>query len=215
MSNYKKEIEILVDLLDKSANANTAWLQFELNAAAAFDLHAFILAQLKSGHFHFALVKSDIIRGLENYVCLSYPKHPKHDIIRLLYPGTTWNGTTELKIESIATDLAKELIIDLLTGAGKHFSKSPLGKQLNKIEAERIVQDFIECLKLNNSQELTFFQITPDFLWTAEESLSSDHDHPILGYFENDGRDLALGILINGKDSDTLELNILLTNGYS
>jgi len=52
MSNYKNEIEISLGRLDKSANANTAWLQFELNAAAAFDLQAFLLAQLKTRHFH-------------------------------------------------------------------------------------------------------------------------------------------------------------------
>lgn len=52
MSNYKNEIEISLGRLDESANANTAWLQFELNAAAAFDLQAFLLAQLKTRHFH-------------------------------------------------------------------------------------------------------------------------------------------------------------------
>lgn len=214
MGNYKNEIEILLDRLDKSANANTAWLQFELNAAAAFDIQAFLLAQLKTRHFHFALVKNDVIRGWENYMCVFYQEHPKHDIIRLLYPGTTWNGTTELKIKSIAPDLAKELIIDLLTGAGKHFGKSLSGKQLNITEAERIVQDFMVCLKLENSRELTFFQIAPDFLWTVEESLREEYNSPVLGYFENCNRDLALAILSKGKDGNTRELNLLLTNGY-
>jgi len=77
----------------------------------------------------------------------------------LLYPGTTWNGTTELKINSITTAIAKELIIDLLKGAGNHLSKSLSGTPLNIIEAERIVQDFIACLTLDNSRELTFFKL--------------------------------------------------------
>lgn len=213
MNDYNNEIKILLDSLDKSANANTAWLHFDIDASTTFNIKQFLLKQLETGHFHFALVKSDIMRGREYYVHVIYPEHPKQNIIRLLRPGTTWNGKTELEIQSISIDRAKELIIDLLTGAGKHFSGNPSGTQLNVIEAERIVQGFIKYVAANN-KALTFFQISPDFLWTIDESFNPENDETRLGYFENYDRDLALGILMHGKETGTLELNILLTNGY-
>lgn len=214
MINYQNEIKILLDCLDTSVNSNTAWLHFELSTGTALDLQAFLLSQLETGHFHFALVKNDIIRGWDNYVRISYPEHKNNDVIRLLYPGTTWNGKTELDLQPISLQLARELIIDLLTGARKHFSISPSGTQMSMVAAERIVQDFLKCLMQNNSRELHFFQITPDFLWTVEESLREECNAPVLGYFENCNRDLALAILSKGKDGNTRELNLLLANGY-
>lgn len=215
MSDYKSEIDILLDSLDKSANSKTAWLHFDINSPSTFDINEFLLTQLKTGYFHFTLVESDISRGWENYVSLTFSKNRKDNVIMLQRPGTTWNGRTDLDINKISVDKAKGLIIDLLTGEKIDFSKSPLGTQLNKTEAEKIVDDFIRHLRTHKNRDLSFYQITPNFLWTVEDCFKSDNDKTKLGYFENDGRDLALGILTYEKEMDTLELNVLMTNGYS
>jgi hypothetical protein len=215
MTDYKSEIENLLDSLDKSANSNTAWLHFDINSPSTFDINEFLSTQLKTGYFHFALVESDINRGWEHYISLTFSKNWKDNMIMLQRPGTTWNGRTDLEINKISADKAKDLVVDLLTGERKHFSKSPLGTQLNKTEAEQIVDDFIKYLKTHKNRDLSFYQITPNFLWAVEDCFKSDNDKTRLGYFENDGRDLALGILSYEKEMDTLELNILMTNGYS
>lgn len=214
MNDYKNEIDILLDSLDSCANANTAWLPFDLNSSPDFDIEAFLLTQLKSGQFHFALVKSDIIRNWDYYVRVSYPENPRQQEIRMLRPGTTWNGTTELTVQAIATGLAQELLTDLMTGAGKHFSRSSATTRLNLAAAEKIVQDFINYLSIDKCRELTFFRISPDFLWPIETVLNEEEVSHKLGYFEGYGTDLALGICINGKDSRPMALNILLVNGY-
>ena len=215
MSDYKSEIEILLDSLDKSANSNTAWLHFDINSPSTFDINEFLLTQLKTGYFHFTLVESDINRGWEHYVSLTISKNWKDNVILLQRPGTTWNGRTDIEINKISAEKAKELVIDLLTGERIHFSKSPLGTQLNKTEAEKIVDDFIKYLRTHKNRDLSFYQLTPNFLWTVEDCFKADNDKTRLGYFENDGRDFALGLLTYEKEMDTLELNILMTNGYS
>ncbi len=215
MSDYKSEIEILLDSLDKSANSNTAWLHFDINSPSTFDINEFLLTQLKTGYFHFTLVESDINRGWEHYVSLSFSKNWKDSMIMLQRPGTTWNGNTNLEINRITDDRAKELVVDLLTGERLHFSKSPLGTQLERGEAEKLVDNFTKYLKTHKEREITFYNITPNFLWTVEEYFKPDNDKTRLGYFENNGRDLVLGILTYEKEMDTLELNILMTNGYS
>jgi hypothetical protein len=215
MSDYKSEIEILLDSLDISANSNTAWLHFDINSPSTFDIKEFLLTQLRTGYFHFTLVENDITRGWEHYVSLTFSKNWKDNVIILQCPGTTWNGRTDLEINKISTDKAKELVMDLLTGERIHFSKSPLGTQLNRAEAEKIVDDFIKHLRTHKNKDLSFYQITPNFLWTVEDCFKADNDKTKLGYFENDGRDLALGILTYDKEMDTLELKFLLTNGYS
>jgi hypothetical protein len=215
MSDYKSEIEILLDSLDKSANSNTAWLHFDINAPSTFDINEFLLTQLKTGYFHFTLIESDINRGWEHYVSLTFSKNWKDNMIMLQRPGTTWNGRVDLDINKISADNAKDLVVDLLTGEMKHFSKSPLGKQLSKTEAEKTFDNFIKYLKTHKNRDLSFYQIKPDFLWTVEDCFKADNDNTRLGYFEKKGRDLVLGILTYEKEMDTLELNILMTNGYS
>ncbi len=215
MSDYKSEIEILLDSLDKSANSNTAWLHFDINSPSTFDINEFLLTQLKTGYFHFTMVESDISRGWEHYVNLTFSKNWKDNVIMLQRPGTTWNGRTDLDINKISAGKARELVIDLLTGERIYFSKSPLGTQLNKTEAEKIVDDFIKYLRTHKNRDLSFYQITPNFLWTVEDCFKGDNDNTKLGYFENNGRDFVLGILTYEKEMDNLELNILMTNGYS
>ncbi|MCH7399709.1 hypothetical protein MM236_17060 [Belliella sp. DSM 107340] len=214
MNDYKSEIEILLDSLDKSANSNTAWLHFNINSPSTFDINAFLLKQLQTGFFHFTLVESDINRGWEHYVSSFLSKNCKDNMIMLQRPGTTWNGRTELEINSISTDNAKELLVDLLTGERIHFSKSPLGTQLDKAEAEKLVDNFVKYIKTHKSRELTFYNIAPNFLWTTEDCFNSDNDNTRLGYFESNGRDLVLGVLSNDMEMNILELNILMTNGY-
>lgn len=49
------------------------------------------------------------------------------------------------------------------------------------------------------------------------EECSNQDDKTKLGYFENDGRDFVLAILIKETDDfgEILELKVLMTNGYS
>lgn len=155
MSDYKSEIEILLDSLDKSANSNTAWLHFDINSPSTFDINEFVLTQLKTGYFHFTLIQSDVNRGWEHYVSMTFSKNWKDNMIMLQRPGTTWNGRADLDINKISADKAKDLLVDLLTGERKHFSKSTLGTQLNKTEAEKTVTNFITYLK-NSSKQRPF-----------------------------------------------------------
>ena len=211
--DYKSEIEILLDSLDKSVNSNTAWLHFGINSTRNFELQKFLLNQLRTGFFHFSICENDINRGWEHYVSIVYSKDWKDTMIMLPKPGNSWNGNEHLTIEDITEEKAKDLIIDLLTGEQKYFSKSSLGTPLDKHASTIIFDNFIRHIKGSKNREATFYNIKPDFLSTVEDYYNSDYTK--LGYFENSGRDFALGILLYEKDIETFELKILLTNGYS
>jgi len=213
MEDYKSEIEILLDSLDKSVNSNTAWLHFGINSTKNFELQKFLLNQLRTDFFHFALCENDISRGWEHYVSIANSKNWKDTMIMLQKPGNTWNGNEHLTIEEITQDKTKDFIVDLLTGEQKYFSKSSLGTQLDKQTASFVFDNFVKHIKGAKNKQAIFYNIKTDFLWTVEDYYASDYTK--LGYFENSGRDLALGILLYDKDMETSELKILLTNGYS
>ena len=128
-------------------------------------------------------------------------------------PGNSWNGNEHLTTEAITEEKAKGFIVDLLTGEQKYFSKSSLGTPLDKQTSSIMFDNFVKHLKGVKNRQATFYNIKPDFLLTAEDYYNSDYTK--LGYFENSGRDFALGILLYEKDMETLELKILLANGYS
>jgi len=213
MEDYKSEIEILLDSLDKSVNSNTAWLHFSINSTQNFDLEKFLLNQLRTGHFHFKLVKSDINRGWENFVSLTYSKNWKDTMIILQKPGNTWNENENLTIEKISYEKAKNFIVDLLTGVQTYFTKSSLGTTIDNIYASKIFDNFVAHITGVKKRQATFYNIKPDFLSTIEEYYKSDHTK--LGYFETSGRDFVLAILLYEREMDSMELNILMTNGYS
>lgn len=212
MEDFKSDIEILIDSLDKSANSNTAWLHFSINSTKTFELKSFLLKQLETGYFHFNLVQSDINHGWENYVDLISSKNWQDSTILLQKPGNTWNNNDKISIEEITIDKAKNYVIDLLTGGQKFFSRSSLGTVISNDVALNIFDKFIKHLQGKKKREITFYNIKPDFLTTDEEYYNSDFTK--LGYFENSGRDFVLAIVLYDKEMDSLELKILMTNGY-
>jgi hypothetical protein len=128
-------------------------------------------------------------------------------------PGNTWNNNECLTIEEITKAKAKGLVVDLLTGEQKYFSKSSLGTPFDKQTSSLLFDNFVKHISGSKNKSLTFYNITTDFLSTVQEYYNSDYTK--LAYFENSGRDFALGILLYEKEMNTLELKILLTNGYS
>ena len=100
--------------------------------------------------------------------------------------------------------MAKEVLIDLLTGDQKYFSKSHLGTQIDFKKANQLVNNFFKSLDENGTWET--YNIKPDFLNQVDNYYNTNSIQ--LGYFEYNKRDLALAI----KYED--EVNILLTNGY-
>jgi hypothetical protein len=213
MEDLKSDIEILIDSLDKSVNSNTAWLHFSINSTKTFVLKSFLLSQLETGYFHFNLVQSDINRGWEHYVSLTHSNNWQDTILLLQKPGNTWNNNDNISYEEVTIDEAKNFILDLLTGGQKFFSRSSLGTIITKELASTIFDNFVKHLQGHKQREITFYNIKPDFLTTVEDYYKSDYTK--LGYFENSGRDFVLGIVLYEREMDTLELNILMTNGYS
>lgn len=206
--------EILLDCLDRSANSNTALLHFDVNQPVAFEIGNFMTMQLRTGNFHFTLVESDLSRGWDHYVRLVYSKS-KDELVCLQRPGTTWNGKSELEISEITFQDARDLVTDLLSGENRFFSRSSLGKPLTATEAGKVFADFIHYLNAENRRQLRFYRLAPDFLWSVEDSYGPEGDHTRLGYFENSGRDFVMGILVSDKSNDSMELYVLMTNGYS
>lgn len=198
----RKDIDILLEALDNSANSNSYWITLDIDE----DKNRFsdnIIQHLKTGSFHFELVKEDLHRGFFDYSEMVFAKG--FDTPNFLQkPGNVWNGTEKLTIESITKKKARELIFDLLTGEQKYFSKSHLGTQLDKKKAELLLNNFFKALDENG--DWTAYNIKTDFLNQIDDYYNTNFIQ--LGYFENDNRDLALGIKYND------ELNILLTNGY-
>lgn len=213
MADFKSDIEILLDSLDKSVNSNTAWLNFSINSSNYFDLNKYLVNQLKTGYFHMSLVENDISRGWENYISLTLSKNFKDSLIPIQRPGNTWNGNENLDIKEITIAETEDYLTDLLIGGQKYFSKSALGTTVDIVNAKSIFTNFIKYLTGKQNKKLKFYKIEPNFLTTIEEYYQSDCTK--IGYFENSGRDFVLGILLYNEEMETSELNILMTNGYS
>ena len=162
-----------------------------------------IIQHLRTGSFHFELVKEDLHRGFNDYSEMIFPKGFDTPTF-LQKPGNVWNGVEELRIDKIDKSLAKEVLIDLLTGDQKYFSKSHLGTQIDFKKANQLVNNFFKSLDENGTWET--YNIKPDFLNQVDNYYNTNFIQ--LGYFEYNKRDLALAI----KYED--EVNILLANGY-
>lgn len=194
----------ILDKLDKSANSNTFWLPFSISNDKEFELQEYLIKQLRTGRFHFEVVKQDIERGWNNYSEMVFPKNFDTPAF-VQVPGNVWNGKDKIEYEELTKESAKDFIIDLLTGEEKHFSKSLLGKQIKPKEAQEVVGVFFSEIE-EWFKNLRIYNLKPDFLNKINNYYESDYIQ--LGYFENAGRDLALAFK---SDHD---LSILLTNGY-
>jgi hypothetical protein len=159
---------------------------------------------LRTGSFHFELVKEDLHRGFNDYSEMVFPKGFDRPTF-LQKPGNVWNENEKLTIDLISKKEANDIFYDLLTGGQKIFSKSHLGTQFNHDEAQILIQEFFKSLDENGNWEV--YNLETNFLNERDDYYNSNYIQ--LGYFENDKRDLALGI----KYED--EINILLTSGYS
>lgn len=197
----KKEVDVLLDALDKSANSNSYWITLTINE----NKHQFfndILQHLKTGSFHFEMVKEDLFRGFYEYSEIVFPKGFDNPIF-LQKPGNVWNGNEKLTIEVVSRKMTEDLLIDMLTGKQKFFSKSSLGTLLSYSEAKNIVDAFFKAL--TSFGNWNTYNIQPNFLNTIQDYYTSNYIK--LGYFESYNRDLAL--LFKYDD----EVNILLING--
>ncbi|WP_070138509.1 hypothetical protein [Crocinitomix algicola] len=198
----RKEIDILLEALDKTTNSNSYWITLGITEEKE-QLETDIIQHLRTGCFHFELVKEDLHRGFNDYSEMIFPKGFDTSTF-LQKPGNVWNGAEELTIDKIDKSLVKEIIIDLLTGEEKCFSRSHLGTQIKFKKANQLVNNFFKALDENGTWEA--YNIKPDFLNQVDDYYNTNFIQ--LGYFENNKRDLALAI----KYED--EVNILLTNGY-
>jgi hypothetical protein len=198
----RKEIDILLEGLDKTANSNSYWITLSIKEEKG-HLKTDIVQHLRTGSFHFELVKEDLHRGFNDYSEMIFPKGFASPTF-LQKPGNVWNGVEELTIDKIDKSLAKEMIIDLLTGEQKYFSRSHLGTHINLKMANELVDKFFKSLDENGTWES--YNIKPDFLNQVDDYYNTNYIQ--LGYFENNKRDFALAI----KYED--EVNVLLTNGY-
>ena len=198
----RKEIDILLEALDRTANSNSYWITLGITEENE-QLETDIIQHLRTGSFHFELVKEDLHRGFNDYSEMIFPKGFDTPTF-LQKPGNVWNGVEELRIDKIDKSLAKEVLIDLLTGDQKYFSKSHLGTQIDFKKANQLVNNFFKSLDENGTWET--YNIKPDFLNQADNYHNTNFIQ--LGYFEYNKRDLALAI----KYED--EVNILLANGY-
>ena len=198
------EISILLNSIDISANSNTYWITLPIGENNKnLSINNVLFQYLKSGNFHYELVKEDIERGFNDYSELVFPKGFENPIL-IQKPGNVWSGIRKIKMKEITKIEVSELLNDLLTGNEKHFSKSHLGNQFSNIEATEIVDNFINALNKNGSW--VSYDIETNFLNQMDDYYNTNFIQ--LGYFENAKRDLALGI----KFED--EINILLVNGY-
>ena len=195
----------LLDALDKSVNSNSFWLSFEIVDEKSFDVSEFLIHLLRTTVFHYELMKQDLERGWNNYSEIVIPKDWNTPIF-IQRPGNTWNGNENLIFELVAEYKVKELLIDLLTGQQKHFTRTSFGSPIKHEEASSIVDEFISEIKeKDKNRQANNFK--PDFLNRVKDTL--EKDATILSYFEESGRDLALGI----KEGETFHM--ILTNGYT
>lgn len=197
-------IHKLLDKLDLAANSNSFWIDLGL-PSGKMELNEVLVQHLRTGNFHFELVKQDINRGWNNYSETVFPKDQEQAIL-IQRPGNTWNGKEDISFEEISKATLSDRLTDLLTGKSKYYRKSNLGTQLKDQEARVLISDFLKMLSTADKNWKAFL-IRPDFLNEVDDYYTSGYIK--LGYFENCGRDMALAFLVDES------LYILLTNGYA
>jgi len=203
----------LLDALDESMNAKTAWLEFSVGGGHdRFDLQFFLLRQLRAGYFHYELVEADLERGWDRYVNFLFPAKSKGVVWPLPKPGNVWNGKETLTITEVDFEMVERYLKDMLTKTGGYFSVAGHGTPLSMAETEQLVRDFFAETYPAANYHYRYFTILPDFLRTEHESDASDYTLP--GYFEAAGRDFVLVIVgYEGDEADTVD--VLMTGGYS
>lgn len=197
-------IHKLLDKLDIAVNSNSFWIELGV-PAGEFELEEVLVQHLRTGNFHFELVKQDINRDWNHYTDLVFPKNYEKPVL-IQKPGNTWNGNEKIKLDKISQTTITDHLVDILTGKTKYYSKSSLGTQLKEDEAKNLILELIIMLS-SVDKNWRGFLIKPDFLNLVDEYYNSGYIQ--LGYFENCGRDMAIAFLVDEQ------LHILLTNGYS
>ena len=197
-------INRFLDKLDSVVNSNSFWLELGV-PSGKFKLNEILVQHLRTGNFHFELVKQDINRNWNHYSEMVFPKNSEQPVL-IQRPGSTWNGREEIRFEEISQVILSEHLFDILTGKTKYYTKSTLGTQLNDNEADSLNSELLKMLS-NTDPNWKAFLVKPDFLNQVDDYYDSGYIR--LGYFENCGRDMAVAFLIDEQ------LYILLTNGYS
>ena len=106
-------IHKFLDKLDIAVNSNSFWLELGI-PEGNFDLKNVLVQHLRTGNFHFELVKQDISRDWNNYsesVCSKNHDQP----VLIQMPGNTWNGKENLEIDKISSEDVKGHLVDILT----------------------------------------------------------------------------------------------------
>ena len=111
----KLTIDKFLDSFDSSVNSNTFWLSFDIADDESWEVSTFLIRQLKTGIFHFEMIKQDIERGWNIYSEWVLPKVWKTPTF-VQKPGNTWNGNTEIEFEEVSEERVKDLLVDLLSG---------------------------------------------------------------------------------------------------
>lgn len=199
-----ESIHKLLDKLDTAVNSNSFWIELGL-PSGEFEIGKVLVQHLKTGNFHFELVKQDISRDWNNYSEMVFSKS-LDQIVLIPRPGNVWNGKEKINYQEIPRNTIYEHLFDLLTGKAKYYGKSSYGTQFTDEEADSLVVEVLEMLT-NLDKNWKAYLITPDFLNVVENYFDSGYIK--LGYFENHGRDMSLAFLVDDS------LYILLTNGYA
>ena len=201
----KPNIDKFLDALDSAVNSNTFWLSFNIADEDALEVSKFLIRQLRTGIFHFEMVKQDIERGWNTYSDWVLPKDWETPTF-VQRPGNTWNGNLVITSEEKSEEEIIDLLTDLLTGQQHRFSRTGLGSPLTQEKAALVLYEFFEEVRKSDSQ-WSAYDIQPDFLHKVNDTI--EKDNTILPYFEDYGRDLALGFKIADQ------FHVLLTNGYA
>ena len=196
-------INELLDSLDKTVNSNAFFIELGI-PDGEHEINNIMVQHLRTGNFHYELVKQDIYRGWNHYAEMVFPKQG-NIVCMIPRPGNTWNGNENIRYKKISHVYLIELLHDLLTGGRKHFSVGSYEKIKSEKDFQKLIDEFLKELD-NEDESWEAFRLDPNFLNQVDDYYSSGYIK--LGYFENCGRDLALAFRTEEK------IYVLLTNGY-
>ncbi len=194
-SQEKKD---LIQYINQSTNANTMFVSFDRGSQKDFVLQDFLLKQLKSGMFHYAMQKADLELGYEWYMERIIDHWFWGQLTIVHKPWNTRNGNEDLLIEKISEAEALTILLDIM-----HNKKSARWKNININDATDAIKSF---LSYNQSESKCFYRVEPNFLYTCDDMVASGYT--VLWYFEDQWNNLVLAIQTDES------VDILLINGY-
>ncbi len=197
-------INRFLNIVDSAVNSITMLISLKrpLNEQSIEET---ILLHLESGNYQYEMIKADIER--DDDILIERVFHKNTDSFTCLpKPGKLWNGNKSLEIKELSESERNDLLVGLLTGNEQHFTRSTSGSPMTEAVAKQWIDQFYQ--KLSDGDDIvSSYNVKPDFLNTVEDSIKVAHTVP--GYFNNNGRDLAM--VLATKET----LYVLMTNGRS